>query len=294
MAADTTTELNRGTDRAAPAAAEGERSGLARWAMAVAVAALVVAVASPVWVPMLRTAPQAAPDPAVAAAIAAAEQAARAARDTADKAVPLAVRIDVLEQAVQKLAAANATAVASPDIRRLALAGAVAQLRPAVSRPTPFAVELAVVAGLAQGQEPYATALRQLGPLAGTGVPTARQLRLRFPGQADAALMAEAGTDEVPLLAQFVTWMASTAPFGSGQVINELTMPATTAALQRAREQVDADDLAGALAALDGLSGTAATAMRPWTDGARARLAATAAMEVLVRSALAELPASAR
>ena len=123
MAADTTTELNRGTERAAPAAAEGERSGLARWAMVVAVAALVVAVASPVGVPMLRTAPQAAPDPAVSAAIAAAEQAARAARDTADQAVPLAVRIDVLEQAVQKLAAANATAVASPDIRRLALAG---------------------------------------------------------------------------------------------------------------------------------------------------------------------------
>ena len=94
----------------------------------------------------------------------------------------------------------------------------------------------------------------------------------------------------MPLLAQFVTWMASTAPFGSGQVINELTMPATTAALQLARERVDADDLGGALAALDGLSGPAATAMRPWTDGARARLATTAAMEVLVRSALAELP----
>lgn len=272
------------------------RAGLARWALGTAIAALVVAVASPLWVPMLRGTPAPRPDPAVAAAVEAADRAARSARDLADKAAPLAARIEALESAVQRLATASAgaTAAATPDIRRLALAGAVAQLRPAVARPTPFAVELAVVQGLAQGQDRYAAALRRLAPVAITGAPTLRQLRLRFAVEADAALMAEAATDAVPLAAQFVTWMATSAPFGSGRVINDLMMPATAAALERARERLLADDLANAVAALDGLGEPAATRMRPWIEGARARLAVTDAMDGLVRTALADLPVPAR
>lgn len=185
--------------------------GLVGWAMATAVAALVLAAASPIWVPMLRSQPE----PAAAAAAAVAHDAARAARAAVDQTASLAGRIEALEATVRRLAAANAAATAvapSGDIRRLALAGAIAQLRPAVTRPTPFAVELAVVTGLTNGDDQYAMALRLLARHAPTGIPTARQLRLRFAGHAHDALMAEAGTDAVPALMQMVTWMASTAP----------------------------------------------------------------------------------
>ena len=288
-------ETNDANMASAHAAGHEQAGGrrLARWAMAAAVAALVLAAASPIWVPMLRSQPE----PAAAAAAAVAHEAVRTARIAIDQTASLAGRIEALEATVQRLAAANAQATAaapSGDIRRLALAGAIAQLRPAVTRPTPFAVELAVVTGLTNGEDQYAIALRLLARHAPTGIPTARQLRQRFPGHAHDALMAEAGTDPVPALMQMVTWMASTAPFGTGHLIHDLTMPDTAAALQEADRRLAADDLAGAVAVLGGLSGAAAAAMAPWTQAARARLDATRAIDILVRTALAELPASVR
>ncbi|BBK29715.1 hypothetical protein EDC65_5360 [Stella humosa] len=278
------------TDTHEPSATEAGATGarvpastLARWAIGIAITALVLVVSSPVWLPMLRGTQ---PDRATVAV--AAEEAQRIA---AVQTAPLAQRIAALEATVQKLAAAGA---ATPDIRRLALAGAVAQLRPAVARPTPFAVELAVVAGLAERQPAYAAGLRLLAPHATSGIPTLRQLRARFATHVEAALMAEAGNDEVPLVAQFVTWMASTAPFGTGQMIHDITMPATAAALRAADQRLAAEDLDGAVAALAGLTRPAAAAMRPWIEGVRARADATRAMDLLVGAALADLPASAR
>ncbi len=267
-----------------PAAA----SSLAGWAMGTAVVALVLAAASPVWVPWLRSAPAPAPAPEVMSP-------AEIMRTIADRTTPMADRITALEASVQRLAAANATSAASRsgDIRSLALAGAVAQLRMATIRPTPFAVELAVVAGLAEGREAFAPALRLLAPHAATGIPTTRQLRQRLADRVAAALMAEASTDDVPLVSQMVTWFASTAPFGSGRLIHDLTMPATAAALQEAERLAADDDLPGALAAVEGLTGSASAEMQPWISAVRARMDAARATDMLVRIALAELPAAA-
>lgn len=289
----------------APGAPQQGASRLAGWALGMAIAALVLAVASPVWVPMIRPSANASVDASLTAAVGAAtrtaesartaaDQASRAAQDVAGKAAPLSARLDSLETAVQALAAANATAAGSPDIRRLALAGAIAQLRPAVARPSPFAVEFAVVQGLAHGEDRYGEALRRLAPHAAIGVPTLRQLRLRFPAVADAALMAEAGADAIPLATRFVTWVAATAPFGSGQFIHELTMPATAPALARARARLEMDDLAGAITAAEGVTGPAAAVLQPWLAEARARLGLAVAMDGLVRVALADLPATVR
>lgn len=71
-------------------------------------------------------------------------------------------------------------------------------------------------------------------------------------------------------------------------------MPDTAVALQEADRRPAADDLAGAVATLGALSGAAAAAMEPWMQSARARLDATRAIDILVRTALAELPASVR
>lgn len=272
---------------AAEAAAEpaARSSRLAGWAMGTAVAALVLAAASPVWVPLVEGGPEAPPAAPPAAAPIPVEPAA-----------PLAGRIEALEATVQRLAAANAAAPAlhASELRALALAGAVAQLRLATLRPTPFAVELAVVSGLAERRDEFGPALGLLAAHATAGIPTLRQLRARFRDHAAAALMAEAATDDVPLAAQLATWFASTAPFGSGRLIHGLLMPATAAALGEAERRLAEEDLPGTLAALDTLSDAAAQAMRPWMAAARARIDAGRAVNHLVRTALAELPAANR
>ncbi|WP_374447222.1 hypothetical protein [Stella sp.] len=311
MTADTTA-LDRSRMQTGSRTRPGAAMGLAGWAMATAVVALVLAASSPVWVPMLRSAPEAKPDLTMTVAVrqatdtarsaqasargaqATAEESVRATRELAERTAPLAARIDTLEATVRKLATASATAPTAADMHRLALAGAIAQLRPAIARPTPFSVELAVVQGLAQAQDQYMAALRLLAPHASVGIPTLRQLQARFAAAADAALMAEAGAEGVPLASEFLSWVASTAPFGSGRMVHDLMMPETAAALDLARDRLRADDLAGAVAAVSRLRGPAAAAMRPWTDSARARVVGTAAMDSLVRAALADLPGGAR
>ncbi|HKO07964.1 MAG TPA: hypothetical protein VJ487_09650, partial [Alphaproteobacteria bacterium] len=72
---------------------------------------------------------------------------------------------------------------------------------------------------------------------------------------------------------------------------------APDALLSRAEVRLQAGDLAAAVAALGGLSGPAADAMKPWLEGAKARLAVDAAAAELSTRALAHLaepPASAQ
>ncbi|MCC7274938.1 MAG: hypothetical protein IT561_19890 [Alphaproteobacteria bacterium] len=248
-------------------------AGLAGWALGTAAVALIVAATSPIWGPLMS-------GDRLAVRIASAEQElARLGAALTERTDPLPARLAGLEQEFR------AADQRIDELRRLALIGAIAQLRPALARPTPFALELAAVAGLAAGRAGPMAAVAVLTPHAATGIPTLRQIRARFDDYAMRTLMAEASTDDVPIVSQLVTWISATAPLGSGRFVLDLTMPSAATAVRAAAQRLEADDLDGALAVLSGLTGPAAEAMRPWIEQARARADATRALEQLVAAA---------
>ncbi|MGE0714232.1 MAG: hypothetical protein AB7P02_02215 [Alphaproteobacteria bacterium] len=252
---------------------------MAAWGFGTAVVALVLAATSPLWGPALVGG-----EPLAGRIAAAEREVARVGKVAVERTEPLAARIATVESDLQR--GARAGEMRLDELRRLALVGAIAQLRPALVRPTPFPLEFAAVKGLAAGRPDLAPAVALLEPHAAVGIPTARQLRARFDEYALRALMAEAATDDVPIVSQAVAWIASTAPLGSGRFVLDLAMPGAAPAVHAAGARLEAEDLEGALAALTGLRGKAADAMQPWIVQARARADARTAMDALTRAAL--------
>ena len=113
--------------------------------------------------------------------------------------------------------------------------------------------------------------------------PTEAGLRLSFPAAADAA---RAASQPAVLQDQSFwrrLWLRAqqtvTVRDGDRVVVGD----PISGVLAHARRTLDAGDLAGTVAALDGLAGPAAEAMQPWRDQAQALLDARAALANLAR-----------
>lgn len=114
--------------------------------------------------------------------------------------------------------------------------------------------------------------------------PTEAALRLSFATAAEAAQRASqpAIMDDKPFATRLWTRAQQSVTVRQGDRV--LLGDPIAGVLTHARETLDAGDLAGTIAVLDGLAGPAAQAMAGWTGQARALLDARAALATMARS----------
>ena len=167
-----------------------------------------------------------------------------------------------------------------------ALLLAVGQLREALRGPHPYARELTSVRALAGRDPAVAGAVAALVPRADRGIPDIAMLRARFDGIARTiaqAAIAPHGAGWIDRILQRLSTVVTIrrvgepAPSASGPMVQ----------LARAEIRLAADDLAGAVAALDGLAGAPAEAAKAWRMDAAARIKADAALATLTARAIA-------
>ncbi len=113
--------------------------------------------------------------------------------------------------------------------------------------------------------------------------PTEAALRLSFDNAADAAERASqpAIMDEKPFVSRLWTRAQQSVTVRQGDRV--LLGDPIAGVLAHARQALEAGDLAGAVAALNGLAGPAAAAMADWTSQARALLEARSALAAMAR-----------
>ncbi len=178
---------------------------------------------------------------------------------------------------------------------------AIGQLREAARRGAPFAAELRIVQALASDEADLAAPLAGLMPHAERPVPTREALVARFPALAAAASraaqVAMLSADRAP--ADTVrNWWNGVVDRVSGLVsvrrVGDVPGDGEAARLARGDRAIAAGDLAGALAALDGLAGPAGGTLAPWLAEARARLAVDRQVDLLLGAALAAVAAAPR
>ena len=196
-----------------------------------------------------------------------------------------------LGDSVARLARRLAMLTAAPRAGGLsaaegALMLAVGQLREALRGPAPFARELAVVRTLAGRDPVVADAMAALAPRADRGIPGRVMLRARFDRVARdiaQAALAPEGADWIDRTLQRLARLVT---------VRRVGVPAAGASgagarLARAELRLAAGDLAGAVTALDGLTGAPADAARTWRDDASARIKADDAVAALTARAIA-------
>jgi len=153
------------------------------------------------------------------------------------------------------------------SVRRAELRLAVGQLRDAALAGRPFAAELALARELG-GAAPADTALAQAAP---SGVETRASLQRRFPPLANAMVAAARSGDLQGRWAELAERLQGLL---SVRRVGEVAGDDAGARVARAEARLALDDLAGALAAFEGVQGAAWTApARDWIDAARLRLA---------------------
>jgi hypothetical protein len=140
---------------------------------------------------------------------------------------------------------------------------------------------LALDAGEPLGDMPGAPAA--LARYAHSKPPTEAALRLSFPNVAMAAAAASRPSTAGKSLGERILMHASALVTVKEGDLVVVGAPATTV-LGIAQEKLDAGDLAGAVAALDGLDGGAAQAIAPWRGEAQALLDARASLANMARS----------
>jgi uroporphyrinogen-III synthase len=167
--------------------------------------------------------------------------------------------------------------------RNDALLLAVGQLREAMARGGSFAPELASLQALTDNDPSFGPAINTLAAHATRGVKTRAQLRDDFARVAPAILRnAGTGTSE--------SWWQAPIDRLSNLVsvrkIGDVAGDTPDAIAARAEYRLSEDDLAGAVSAVDRLSGAPADAARPWLTEARARLDTERAIAALSAQAL--------
>jgi hypothetical protein len=197
---------------------------------------------------------------------------------------PLEGRVAVLEQ--RPAAPADPTAQLSAEVT--ALQGRVAQAEAHATQVSDTAAlsarlqsaGVALAFGQPVGTIPGAPAA--LTRFATANPPTEASLRLEFSG---AARQAETASrpDTVGLSFGQRMWqrIASLVTVREGSKV--LVGAPAAVVLGNAQDKLEAGDLAGAVAALDGLDGPAAQAMAPWRAHAQALLDARAALAAMAR-----------
>ena len=205
--------------------------------------------------------------------------------DTAGVIAPLAAKLD-------SMAAATAAAKSAEAAATARLAELDSRLKQAEQRQTALAdragqttqvarAQAALDAGQPLGDMPNAppalTRFAQAKP------PTEAALRLAFPAAADAAEEASRPSAEGESLGARM-WLRArslvTVKRGDAVLVGA---PAATV-LSNAHARLEAGDLAGAVAALDGLDGAAAQAMADWRAQAQSLLDARAALAKMARA----------
>jgi hypothetical protein len=169
---------------------------------------------------------------------------------------------------------APAPAAADPGNTALALALVLLQIREAVDVARPFKPEYEALLALARNHPDIAAATAPLEGPATAGVASRaaliERLRQLAPQIATAAPPADPGW-----------WGQITGPLRSLVTIRRIDGSAQTAeeaAVNNAQRALGSGDLAGAIAALDGLSGPAKATAEPWLRMARDRLAVEATL----------------
>ncbi len=167
---------------------------------------------------------------------------------------------------------------------------AVGQLRDALRGSGPYTGELAAVRAIGAGDKAVEKAVATLAPDAARGIAGRVALRERFQATAVAvarAALAPEGNgwwdQTVARLSRVITYRRT----GTGAADSK----SATGLLARAEGRMSAADLAGAVAALDGLEGAAAKAAAGWLRDAHRRLDAENALAALTSHAIARLDA---
>ncbi len=193
----------------------------------------------------------------------------------------LAAELARLQESVAALTAAlNERASAR---RALSLILAVGQLRDAVDRGGPFAAEIRTVQTVAGDDRTLAAEIAKLSPHSEPGIATRAVLRTRFDAVALEVARRTAGGEGD---SWWQRGLARLAALVAVRPVGESGGDSPLARVARAEARLGANDLAGALAALDGIDRAAAAIVRPWREEASARAAADQALAALARSAL--------
>jgi hypothetical protein len=200
---------------------------------------------------------------------------------------PLAGRIDALEKRpAPDIAGPVATASAALGARIDALdAKFTRELAQAAARVTTAARLRAVFQALESGQKlgEIPGAPPALAKFAQVAPPTEPNLRLRFPGAAEAAEAASRPSGDGQDFAGRM-WSRAQTLVTVRQGDHVLVGAPAAVTLAAARAKLDAGDLAGALAALKPLDGAAAAAMAGWRTDAQALLDARSALSDMAKS----------
>lgn len=192
-----------------------------------------------------------------------------------DRAAALAGRIDEVASTAQQSLDAGNSRVAS----RAALVLAAGRLRDAANTGEPYAGAWNAVTALGVSPGEH----EAIAANAATGVPTLAAIQAGFADAASAAIVADqVGTGE--------GWMdGALRRMGSLVSIRRtgnLEGDTTEAALARAEQKLQSNELAAALAELAVLTEAPAKAMQSWLDGARRRQALDQAIDALQASLL--------
>ncbi|MCW3474603.1 hypothetical protein [Limobrevibacterium gyesilva] len=201
---------------------------------------------------------------------------------------PLESRIAALEQRPAAAPAPNPSELTAPLTGRLEalerrLAQEETQARELDARATRLGRLQAAAVALDSGQKlgEIAGAPAALARFANVAPPTQAALVLAFPEAARAAIAASRPAADGTSLGQRV-WQRVGALITVREGEKVILGAPATAVLATTKERLDAGDLAGAVAALDGLDLAAAAAMADWRAQAQALLDARAALGALL------------
>ena len=134
-----------------------------------------------------------------------------------------------------------------------------------------------------------AQAIAPLAPHAETGIPSLAGLEAAFPAVARAVVAQSRGGAEDDWVAGVLGRLSDLVTLRSLGPDGRVEGADAGAVVARARDHLEAGDLAEALAELESLHGPAAEAARSWRDRAAARLAARRSLTGLGRRLLARL-----
>ncbi len=167
----------------------------------------------------------------------------------------LALKLDALEEEV-----------ARPDPSAQAALGiALANLARAVDAGTPFVAELEAIAALAP-QDPAVAALLEVAP---DGVRSFTALKFQFTNLVDPLLVAERQAGRETYWDRFVGNVLSVVTV---RRVGDVAGDSVEAIVARTEIRLDAEDLSGAVAQVQGLSGAAADVAAVWLEQADARV----------------------
>lgn len=215
--------------------------------------------------------------------------------DPADRLSDLDSRLSAAEQGVAAVPALESRLTAelttlsqsiptgpSEDAGDAAMFLALLQLRQALSGSGSFESELTLVEGLAAEDAELTAALAPLAQRAGSGIAGLPHLQVSFDEMAGKVVAAARGGEEGD-------WVAKTLQKVSEAVtirpVGLVEGDDAGAVLARAEVKLEAGDLAGAVAELDGLTGSAAEGAAAWRAEAEARLSAQKALSLLATRA---------